>query len=119
MKLKGVNSSQLARAIGVSHVAIGNYLKKGRQPRTEEASKIAEFFGVTIDHLLNQDRVLDPITYAARVADAHPGDQAAKQIAFEENLENIQYWQRRALEAEKELKALKRKIGNLTKDAKV
>lgn len=47
----GINASQLAKKVGLSHVAIGNYLA-GNLPKSEHLIKLAEEFGKTTDFLL-------------------------------------------------------------------
>ena len=83
MAARGINNVELGRAIGVSHVAIGNYLKEpGQLPRADGLARIAEYFGVTMESLLR------PI--GARVQEAP-----------------IENWQSRALAAEKSLMVVK------------
>jgi transcriptional regulator with XRE-family HTH domain len=48
---KALNDAQLARAVGCTPTAIGNY-KNGRVPRAEELYRIARFFSVSMESLL-------------------------------------------------------------------
>ena len=49
LEANGENASDLAKAVGVSHVAIGNLLK-GQLPRSELLFSIAVHFGVSMDY---------------------------------------------------------------------
>jgi transcriptional regulator with XRE-family HTH domain len=49
LEAKGENASDLAKAVGVSHVAIGNLLK-GQKPRSDLLFAIAQHFGVSMDY---------------------------------------------------------------------
>lgn len=85
MARRGWKALDLAKATGLTHVAIGNYLK-GRVPRYKEAKIIADVIGISVDDLLtpqNEDNVL------------------------REELPPIINWKVRALEAERQLAALK------------
>ena len=55
-----MNKLQLAKAIGVSHVAIANFLN-GQLPRSAHLASLADFFGVRTDWLLGRDND-DPST---------------------------------------------------------
>ena len=54
---KGLTHAQLGEALGVSHVAVGNWLR-GSLPHRSKAARIADFFGVTIDDLFDDSRAL-------------------------------------------------------------
>lgn len=54
LHISGENASQLARAVGLSHVTICNYLK-GRMPRSLHLSAISEHFKVPMEELLGRD----------------------------------------------------------------
>ena len=89
MEEKKVSNTELGRAIGVSHVTIGNYLN-GKMPKTDHFFSIARFFGV------------DPVDlYEGAI-----GVPALHDAPLD--------WRTRALEAEQELGDLKRKIKALT-----
>lgn len=51
MNERGIDNAKLARSIGVSPTAVGNYVA-GRVPRAEILARIAEFFEITTDQLL-------------------------------------------------------------------
>lgn len=55
MEERGLNASQLARKVGVSHVAIGNLLKND-MPRSELLFAIACELGVSMDYFFGRDR---------------------------------------------------------------
>jgi transcriptional regulator with XRE-family HTH domain len=50
-----VNNLTLAKAIGVSHVAIGNFVG-GQLPKTEHLVGLADYFGCSTDWLLGRER---------------------------------------------------------------
>ncbi len=53
MEAKGMKAADLARALDISHVAIGNYLAGVRDfPHGDVLVQMARFFGVTADELL-------------------------------------------------------------------
>jgi transcriptional regulator with XRE-family HTH domain len=51
---RGLNNAQLAKEVGLSHVAIGNFLD-GQLPKAEYLIALADFFGVSTDCLLGRD----------------------------------------------------------------
>ena len=52
---KNITQRELAEKINVTEVTISRYLSGERSPRIEIVSKIAEFFGVSIDCLLGKE----------------------------------------------------------------
>lgn len=52
---KNITQRELAEKINVTEVTISRYLSGERSPRIEIVSKIAEFFGVSIDFLLGKE----------------------------------------------------------------
>lgn len=51
---RDINNASLGRAIGVSHVTIGNYVE-GQFPKSEHLLALADFFGVTMDSLIGRE----------------------------------------------------------------
>ena len=51
MRTRVINNLNLGRAVGISHVTIGNYLA-GQLPKSEHLMALAKFFGVTTDEML-------------------------------------------------------------------
>ncbi len=49
---KGLSLSQLARDVGVSHVAISRWEKKTRIPTIESLKALAIYFNVSSDYLI-------------------------------------------------------------------
>lgn len=68
---KGVSQDVVSEACGISRVALSRYENGERKPRLEIASKLAEYYGVTINYLLAKDEKnesvhpIDPHTYYA------------------------------------------------------
>jgi transcriptional regulator with XRE-family HTH domain len=56
---RGLTNVDLAEAIGVSHVSIGNFLD-GQLPKSEHLADLADFFGVSTDWLLGRDKTKEP-----------------------------------------------------------
>jgi transcriptional regulator with XRE-family HTH domain len=52
MRAKNIDNASLARAVGVTPTAVGNYLD-GRLPRSEHLMAIAQYFGVKMETLLS------------------------------------------------------------------
>lgn len=78
-------SSGLAKEIGVSHVATGNFLK-GQTPKSEHLFALSQYFGVTMESLLGCDDCPAPALKAAApvLRDAPPGhavDDALAELA--------------------------------------
>lgn len=104
MSAQGMRPADLARAAGLTHVAIGNYLK-GRVPKYEQAQKIAHVFGIGTDQLLNPPpRRFKPVIHVMTQTemDAATGGHSTD-------------WRSRALEAERKLEALKKNLIDLVK----
>ena len=51
---RGLSNLELAKAVGLSHVSIGNFLD-GQLPKSEYLAALAEYFGVTTDWLLGRE----------------------------------------------------------------
>lgn len=81
MSREGLSKAELARRAGVSHVAIGNYLK-GRIPKYAELEKIAQVFGLNPDYLLNPDKYSEPVHAADAIANLTPGTRDQKDAVF-------------------------------------
>lgn len=55
---KGVTQSDIAKAIGISPATIGNYEQGTREPRRiETLEKIAEYFGVSVECLMDDNSI--------------------------------------------------------------
>lgn len=86
MAQEGLTKAALARKTGISHVAIGNYLK-GRVPKYGELSKLAAVFGLNPDYLLNPAKYNEPLLAAAEIADKTPGNAEHKDAVFNSAVE--------------------------------
>lgn len=143
LKERGWRAMDLARATGLSHVAIGNYLG-GRTPKYDAAKKIAEAFGITPDYLLNPDIYSAGIKAAAALAESMPGTKDEKTARFNllvmQDAKKLQErtadwsdasglqesmpvygedWKARALKAESHLRAVKETLSKLTESIKL
>ena len=52
---KGVNQDQAAEACNMSRVALARYETGTRVPRAENAARLADYYGVTVDYLLGRN----------------------------------------------------------------
>lgn len=77
---KGLTQVELAELLNISRGALSLYELGRREPDFETASKIADFFGVSVDYLLGRTddpRTLDQITAEAekKIDEALEGDE--------------------------------------------
>lgn len=59
----GISQYELARRLKISRSALGNYENGLRQPDFETLTKLADFFGVTVDHLLGRGSPSGPMVF--------------------------------------------------------
>ena len=59
--LKGVTQKEVGKALGCSEVAYNRYENGEREPSLEMVVKIADYFGVTVDYLLEHESHLLPV----------------------------------------------------------
>lgn len=52
---KGVNQDVAAEACDISRIALARYETGQRVPRAEIVSRLADYYGVTVDYLLGRD----------------------------------------------------------------
>lgn len=52
---KGVSQSELARYLGVARSTVCQYEANRREPDNETLSKLADYFGVTVDYILGRE----------------------------------------------------------------
>ena len=71
--IKGVSQDTVAEACNISRVALSRYENGTRMPRIEISSRLAEYYGVSVDYLLGRDeqtntkeQPIDPHTYYAQ-----------------------------------------------------
>ncbi len=53
LKENGVTSYKVSKETGISQVTLSNWKKGVSTPKQDKLQKIADFFGVTIDYLMN------------------------------------------------------------------
>ena len=56
-KEKGVTPAQVREDIGISQSTMASWKSRGLTPRYDTARKLADYFGVTADHLLGMDEL--------------------------------------------------------------
>ena len=52
--IKGVSQDTVAEACNISRVALSRYENGTRMPRIEISSRLAEYYGVSVDYLLGK-----------------------------------------------------------------
>ena len=57
MARRGLTQESLGHEMGVSHVAVGNWLR-GARPRASTAARLADYFGVLVEDLMDDSREL-------------------------------------------------------------
>lgn len=73
MNERGIKNIEVAKALGLSPTAVGNYVK-GRLPRAEELLSLAQYFGVPIERFLGGKKVArDAPTRNERTPREHGG----------------------------------------------
>jgi transcriptional regulator with XRE-family HTH domain len=93
MRERGINNAQLGKAIGVSHVAVGNFLA-GQLPKSEHLYELARFFGVPMEFFLEAEgesrRMLrETAGLAAYSVERLATPDVEKQRLFTEMAENL------------------------------
>ena len=59
MKARGINSTQLSEAIGVSTGNISDWKKGRSSPSMEKLAKLSQFFDVSVDYLVGRENPED------------------------------------------------------------
>ena len=98
---RGVSQDVVAEACDISRVALTRYEKGQRVPRIEIASRLASFYGVSVDYLLGNDSQPKSVQSAPDPVPATESDQIRQQIlrelqelpdsAFENALQYIRF----------------------------
>ena len=122
MSERDVKASDVASATGITPAALSRYLSGQREPRYAEAQKLADFFCLNTDYLLNPERYSSPLREAAAIAKevGGPSQNAIFEITERELRADIVReeplsaemidWRRRALLAEGKLEAVRREL---------
>lgn len=67
---KGITQAQLGNIIGVSDRVVGYYESDDRFPKDDVIlKKMADYFNISLDELLNRDTINEPIQIAASMKD--------------------------------------------------
>lgn len=61
-KDKGLTQQEMANLFGISRGTYAHYEINRREPDAETLSKLADFFGVTVDDLLGRESPQNPVT---------------------------------------------------------
>lgn len=119
IRQRGITQKQLAADMDVSQATVFKWLN-GTMPGGEKLNRLAAYFGLNPDYLLNPAKYDAPIIIARRVADDTPGTKEEKQAAFEHALYELTDrlseevdWQARAIEAERQVQLLKDKLAQI------
>ena len=71
--IKGVSQDTVAESCNISRVALSRYENGTRMPRIEISSRLAEYYGVSVDYILGRDEApkppappINPHTYYAQ-----------------------------------------------------
>lgn len=120
MSERDVKASDVASATGITPAALSRYLSGQREPRYAEAQKLADFFCLNTDYLLNPERYSSPLREAAAIAKEVGGP--SQNAIFERTERELRSdmvreeplgyeaidWRHRALVAEGKLEAIRR-----------
>lgn len=123
---RGITQKRLAADLGVSEASIVKWLR-GSVPLGNSLTKVAKYFGLHPDYLLNPGKYRDVIDEANATAEREGRTPAEKDAIFNrlviggaQELMNLREaeddgvnWRHRALEAERKLEALKRSLVEL------
>lgn len=74
---KDLTQEELARVLGISRATLASWEVGRREPDFETASKIADFFGVSVDYLLGRTDDPRPVEEIVEEAKHSPETQAA------------------------------------------
>lgn len=90
-KSKNLFQREVAFACGITTAAYGSYEKGDREPTLETLSKLADFFGVTVDELLGRtpqlfDDARVPKTEVQDLFDQLNSGEQARVIGYMENM---------------------------------
>ena len=87
-KERGLTQQQLADKLGVSYSTVSMYERGNRRPDLEMMARIAEFFGVTMDHLHGKFPNVSQMAMQDRLY------AALRQLAAKQNLpyEEVLHW---------------------------
>lgn len=97
---KGVNQDQAAEACGMSRIALARYETGTRVPRAEMVSRLADYYGVSVDYILGRDDASEPAEQKKA-----PADERAEAKRLLEGMSDEQY--QAALQYLKLLKTIK------------
>lgn len=80
---RGVSQDVVAEACDISRVALTRYENGQRLPRIEIASRLADYYGVSVDYLLGNDNDPKSVQSVPDPAPVSEGEQIRQQIFLE------------------------------------
>ena len=63
---KGISQAELARDLDITQSTVGNWESDVRKPPASKLIKIADYFGVSTDYLLNDEKIAPEILMLTR-----------------------------------------------------
>lgn len=107
----GKTQDQVAEACSISKVALARYETGARTPRIDIASRLADYYGVSVDYLLGNDNDPKSVQSVPDPAPVSEGEQIRQQIlreleglpdsAFEQAMSYIQFLKSTTKDGEK------------------
>ena len=73
---RGVTQGQVAEACGISPISLARYETGTRKPTTDILSRLAAYYGVSVDYILGRD----PVTTAPPTREPQPAQDAPYEI---------------------------------------
>jgi len=92
-----MSNAELGKAVGLSHVSIGNFLD-GQLPKSEHLAALAAFFGHSTDWLLGRDTEAAPAALRDAVPEYLLDDAIAELDALKEKVLSLERALRRMKE---------------------
>lgn len=68
-KLRNLNQSEVADKIGVQYYTLGKWEQGRAEPSTEDLSKLADFFEVSIDYLVGREDDFGNVVVSGQTSD--------------------------------------------------
>jgi transcriptional regulator with XRE-family HTH domain len=103
MNRDGVNASDVARAVHMTHVGVGHYLRGNRIPGAVELYRIAKYFGVPMEYFLEgeaaaREMVRRATSLSATVAEQSKMPDRERAVLFNNLVQKVSTLERAAEE---------------------